>query len=626
MRIPLPGALSSGAWTRTSDNAIVRFTRTEAASATALLTAVLAALLWANLSPDSYRAVWHTTLAVTVGGAGVTMSLSEWVANGLMSLFFFVVGMEARREFDIGELRERQRVILPVLAGLGGMAGAVGLYLLLNAGGPGAVGWGITMSTDTAFALGVLALVGPRFPQRLRVYLLTVLVVDDFVSLVVIATAYTRHVQLMPLLVAVGFFALAVLAARLRLRVRSGWPLFGLGLAAWVALARSGVDPLVIGLAMGLITYATPPGRDDLARATDLFRVFREQPTPPALARAAGVGLRAAVSPNERLRELYHRWTSFVLVPLFALCSAGIPLSGSFLVAAVGSPITQGVVVGYVVGKPAGVLGMTWLVNRLSGGRLRPSVGWLAVLGGGTLAGIGFTVSMLVAGLALEGEALAQAKVGVLVAAAVSSLASWALFGLARLLPGPVRARQLLGTSENITDLAVPVDPERDHVRGPADAAVTIVEYGDFECPYCGQAEAVVRELLNDGDLRYVWRHLPLSDVHPNAQLAAEAAEAAGRQGAFWSMHDVLLGHQGDLRPLDLQRYARELELDLDRFIVDLREHTWTDRVAEDAESAELSGATGTPSFFINGARHYGAYDLATLTRKVQLAGIVAAQ
>jgi Na+/H+ antiporter NhaA len=623
MRIPLPGAQADGGWTRTSDSSIVRFTRTEAASATALLTAVLAALLWANLGPGSYLAVWHTTLAVTVGGAGVSMSLSEWVANGLMSLFFFVVGMEARREFDIGELRDRQRVILPVLAGLGGMGCAVGLYLLLNAGGPGAAGWGITMSTDTAFALGVLALVGPRFPQRLRVFLLTVLVADDIVSLVVIATAYTRQVRLMPLLSAVGFFVLAVLAARLRRWVQTGWPMFGLGVAAWVSLSRSGVDPLVIGLAMGLVTYATPPGRDDLARATDLFRVFREQPT-PALARAAGFGLRAAVSPNERLRELYHRWTSFVLVPLFALCSAGIPLSGAFLVSAVGSPITQGVVLGYVVGKPVGVFGLTWLVNRLTGGRLRPSVGWLAVLGGGTLAGIGFTVSMLVAELALQGEALAQAKIGVLVAAAASSLFSWALFGLARLLPPRVRARQLLGTSEVLTDLAVPVDPERDHVRGPADAAVTLVEYGDFECPYCGQAEEVVRELLEEGGLRYVWRHLPLSDVHPSAQVAAEAAEAAGRQGAFWLMHDVLLTHQGELRPVDLHRYAGQLELDVDRFTVDLREHRLADRVAEDAESAELSGATGTPSFFINGTRHYGAYDLATLTRKVQLAGIVA--
>jgi protein-disulfide isomerase len=255
-----------------------------------------------------------------------------------------------------------------------------------------------------------------------------------------------------------------------------------------------------------------------------------------------------------------------------------------------------------------------------TGGRLRPSVGWLAVLGGGTLAGIGFTVSLLVAGLALRGDALAQAKAGVLIAAATSSLISLAVFRLARLLPGPVRARQLLGTAESISDLAVPVDAERDHVRGPADAMITVVEYGDFECPYCGQVEDVVRELLNEGDLRYVWRHLPLSDVHPRAQIAAEASEAAGRQGAFWPMHDLLLTHQGELAPVHLRRYASVLELDLDRFTTDLQEHRWKERVANDAESAELSGATGTPTFFINGIRHRGAYDLDTLTKQVQLA------
>jgi len=167
----------------------------------------------------------------------------------------------------------------------------------------------------------------------------------------------------------------------------------------------------------------------------------------------------------------------------------------------------------------------------------------------------------------------------------------------------------------------VPVSDERDHVRGPEEAPVTLVEYGDFECPYCGRAEPVVRELLTEmGDLRYVWRHLPLTDVHPNAQLAAEAAEAAGAQGRFWEMHDLLLWHQDALRPPDLASYAGELGLDVERFSDDLRRHAWTGRVAEDVDSADLSAVSGTPTFFINGVRHQGAYDLETLTAAVRAA------
>jgi protein-disulfide isomerase len=181
----------------------------------------------------------------------------------------------------------------------------------------------------------------------------------------------------------------------------------------------------------------------------------------------------------------------------------------------------------------------------------------------------------------------------------------------------------LLGQAEPILDLYIDVDPERDHIRGPMGAPVTLVEYGDFECPYCGQAEPVVRELLaGHGDVRYVWRHLPLNDVHTNAQLAAEAAEAASDQGAFWEMHDVLLSHQDALRPRDLVRYAERLGLDVDRFRDDLREHAGAGRVADDVDSADLSGVSGTPTFFVNGRRHHGAYDIETLTSAVKAARI----
>ncbi len=211
-------------------------------------------------------------------------------------------------------------------------------------------------------------------------------------------------------------------------------------------------------------------------------------------------------------------------------------------------------------------------MTRLTHKRVQPPVGWIAVAGGGTIAGIGFTVSLLVATLAFHGVELEEAKLGILSAALGATVVTWLLFRATALLPRRTRIQALLGAAEPLTDLYIDVDAERDHIRGPTEAPVTIVEYGDFECPYCGQAEPIVRELLRDfGEVRYVWRHLPLSDVHPRAQLAAEASECAADQGAFWEMHDLLLENQQALRPADLVSYATRLELDVDRFTNDLQ-------------------------------------------------------
>jgi protein-disulfide isomerase len=371
---------------------------------------------------------------------------------------------------------------------------------------------------------------------------------------------------------------------------------------------------------MGLLTIAYTSARADLERATDLFRLFREQPT-SELEQSARAGLRSAISPNERYQQLYHPFTSYVIVPLFALANAGIKISGGFLSHAYTSPITLGILVGYVIGKPIGIAGSSWLVTKLSAGRVRPPVGWASVLGGGAIAGIGFTVSLLIATLAFGGVDLEEAKLGVLSTLLFAPIATWLVYRVTAVLPRRLRLRALLGTAESIVDLAESVDAARDHIRGPEQALVTLVEYGDLECPYCGQAEPVIRELLSDfGDLRYVWRHLPLNDVHPHAQLAAEAAEAAAAQGRFWEMHDSLLAHQGDLKLRDLIRYAEDLGLDVERFREYLRRRKGTARIADDVESADLSGVSGTPTFFINGRRHYGAYDIDTLSSEVQAA------
>jgi protein-disulfide isomerase len=198
---------------------------------------------------------------------------------------------------------------------------------------------------------------------------------------------------------------------------------------------------------------------------------------------------------------------------------------------------------------------------------------------------------------------------------------TWIVFQVTALLPKPLRLRLLLGSAETIVDLTVPVDPHRDHIRGPAKAPVTIVEYGDFECPYCGQAEPAIRELLaDDGDVRYVWRHLPLADVHPHAQLAAEGTEAAAKQGKFWEMHDQLLSHQGALTEEDLIGYAGDIGLATGRFADDLARHAGSAKIAEDVDSADISGVSGTPTFFINGRRYPGPYDLGAFSDAVRAA------
>jgi protein-disulfide isomerase len=369
------------------------------------------------------------------------------------------------------------------------------------------------------------------------------------------------------------------------------------------------------------VTCAYPPARDDLERATELTRSFREQPT-PELAYSAQRGLVAAISPNERLQYRLHPWTSFVIVPLFALANAGIHLDGALLRAAASSPVTIGIVLAYVVGKPLGIVGASWLGTRRAGGGRRLLVTWPGLAGTGAVAGVGFTVALLIASRAFAGALLDQATLGVMAAAVLSPLVAWMAFGLIARLPAALRARQLGRTAERIVDLSDEVDPARDHIRGRPDAAVTLVEYGDFECSYCGKAEPIVRELLADygEDLRYVFRHLPLSDVHPWAQLAAEASEAAGAQGAFWEMHDALLAHQDDLTPRDLHGYAQQFGLDLERFGEDVRRRRYAARVSADVASADASGVSGTPTFFIDGRRHHGVYDVATLSAAVRAA------
>jgi Na+/H+ antiporter NhaA len=354
-----------------------------------LVAAVVVALVWANIG--GYEEFWRQPLGISVGRINLSYDLRTWVNSGLMTLFFLAVGLEARRELDLGDLRDRSRLILPITVGLVGMALPVGIYLLINHGLDSARAWGVAMSTDTALALGVLTLLAKRAPKRTRTFLLTAFVVDDVAALIIIAVLYSGPISPVPLLVAVLAFAGIIVVRRFDRTIGRNLALV-LGVLMWLALLLSGIDPVVSGLAIGLATTAYIPVRADLERATGLVRDYRESPN-AELARSAAAGLADSLSENERILYRLSPWTSYVVVPLFALANAGVAITPQLLSRASTSAVTIGIVVGYVIGKPISVVGSSLLLSRLSRGRIHPQVGWLSVLGSGTAAGVGFTVS-----------------------------------------------------------------------------------------------------------------------------------------------------------------------------------------------------------------------------------------
>ena len=586
------------------------FLHTESGSASLLLAATIVALVWAN-SPlaGAYEDLWGAKLTVSVAGAGITEDLRHWVNDGLMVFFFFVVGLEIRRELAMGELTDRARAAVPALAAVGGMVVPALVYLAINAGGEGARGWGIVMATDIAFVLGLLALLGPSFPGPLRVFLLTLAIIDDIGAIAVIAIFYSEGID-------VAFLAAAAVLAPLvfvvnRVRIWRGPAYFVAGLALWIAMHESGVHPTIAGVILGIATAVYPPNRGDVERAARIGRSFSQAPT-PALARATTLSVADSVSPNERLQTLLHPWTSYVIVPLFALANAGVAIDGDSLREASTSAITIGIVAGLVGGKLLGITLASALAVRSGRGTLPEGLGPMQVTGGAALAGIGFTVSLFVADLAFSSdpELQQEAKVGVLVASALAAVIAAILFRVA--------ARRGDGDHSLVVDrLDRPVDPTVDHIRGAVDAPLTLIEYGDYECPFCGRATGVVDDLFErfGDDLRYVYRHVPNLEVHPHAQLAAEAAEAAGAQGRFWEMHDRLFDRRDEI-DLDLViDEAQALGLDLDRFVDDIQEQVHAEHVRLDAASALASGVHGTPAFFVGDRRHEGSWDAQTLGR-----------
>ena len=384
-----------------------------------LLVAATIALGWAN-SPwsASYEAVWHTELALRIGDFSRSIDLRHFVNEALMALFFFVVGLEIKRELVSGELRTWQRASLPAVAAVGGMVVPALLYLAVNAGSVGARGWGIPMATDIAFAVGVLALLGPRVPGNLKIFLLTLAIVDDIGAILVIAVVYSDHVQMAPL-AAAGAVLLLVGALR---ALRVDWvPVFVvLGVVVWLAVYESGVHATIAGVVLGLLAPARPLAPHDMVR--DWAADLRDEPTVAELQAMTTVA-NASVSVAERLQHSLHPFTSFLVIPLFALANAGVRIDVGAIGDLAAGKVLAGVVLGLIVGKLVGISLFSWVAVRLAIGELPEGLGPRQLAGAAAVAGIGFTVSIFVAGLAFSDPALeAAAKIGVLVASAMASL------------------------------------------------------------------------------------------------------------------------------------------------------------------------------------------------------------
>ena len=403
---------------------LVKFLHIEAAGGIVLLVFALAALILAN-SPwsEGFLAIWKTPLGFSVGSFEMTHSLKHWINDGLMTIFFFVVGLEVKREMVLGELRDPRQAVLPVAAAIGGMVCPALLYLALEPSGPGARGWGIPMATDIAFLVGCVALLGPRVPRQLRVMLLSLAIVDDIGAILVIAIGYTDHLNMAAL--GMGFMGVLLVVVAQRIGVRSV-PVYGIiGIGVWFAFHESGIHATLVGVIMGLLTparsWVSHGGITEIIERTGHLvqgEGFKTDSELRQLMKTVTVGSREAISPLVRLETGLHPWVGFVIMPLFAFANAGVVFSSESIM----TPVAMAVMAGLVIGKPLGIVVFSWLAVRSGRARLPAGVTWPMLTAGGCLAGIGFTMALFIADLALDAPYLDPAKTGILLASGLSAV------------------------------------------------------------------------------------------------------------------------------------------------------------------------------------------------------------
>ena len=415
---------------------LTRFLHIESAAGFVLLACTFLALVAANSSmADGYLEFWKTPVGLELGSVRIVHSLKHWVNDALMAIFFFVIGLEVKREIVLGELRDLRRAALPIAGALGGMVAPAAVYLAMQYGQPAARGWGIPMATDIAFVVGCMAILGPRVPHGLRVMLLSLAIADDIGAILVIAVGYTESLQFGWLAAGAVLLGLVWLCAALG--VRHLLVYFVLGAFVWFSFHESGVHATIAGVILGLMTparsYLDKSRFQRVLQATSDLLTGEGWHTAAHAAervRSVRVAARETISPLEYLESTLHPWVSFGIMPLFALANAGVP----FELADLTAPVAVAVVAGLVIGKPAGILLASWLAVMVGMAKLPQGVTWGMVLAGGCLAGIGFTMALFIAGLALQGEALTTAKIGVLGGSALSAVLGMSLL---RLQPQP---------------------------------------------------------------------------------------------------------------------------------------------------------------------------------------------
>jgi Na+:H+ antiporter, NhaA family len=408
---------------------ISRFLHIEAAAGSVLLVSTLAALALANsFWAHSFNELWETPLGFYAGPFEFTRPLREWINDALMTLFFFLVALELKRELVLGELRDPRSAALSVAAALGGMLAPALIYLIFQFGQTGQNGWGTVMATDTAFVIGCLALLGARIPRSLRVFMLSLAIVDDIGAILVVAIGYGSSIDW--LAIALAFAGLAVIKIMAALGIRNMGLYFPIGVLIWFAVDASGIHPTVTGVVLGLMT---PTGKwVSVKRLQDIMNRVVAYPSGAnwsgstgarQLLKTAEAAAREALSPVERLEIMLHPWVGYVIMPLFALANAGVPLA----VADFGSSVTVAVFIGFTLGKPVGILVCSWFAVRTGIAVLTPGLRWELLLAGGMLAGIGFTMALFIANLAFSPELINAAKLGILSASAFSALAGTGL-------------------------------------------------------------------------------------------------------------------------------------------------------------------------------------------------------
>ena len=436
------------------------FFNKEAGSGLLLILSTVVALIWANSTLSSYyTGLWDSIISVGVGEALISKPLLLWVNDGLMAIFFFVIGLEIKRELLNGELSSRKKAMLPLLAALGGAVLPALIYVFMNVGSADSSGWGVPMATDIAFAIGILALLGSRAPMALKIFVTALAIVDDLMAVLVIALFYTAEISLVSLGLGMGFFVLALLANRLGVHRTAIYVV--LGIATWVAFLKSGIHATVAGV---LFAAAIPArtkltASDFLNKGENFIHAVREQLATKSDRRTAIHHLeetsKLAQSPLERMEHSLHGWVAFGVMPVFALANAGVVISTDVLGSLPASMVFWGIFLGLLVGKPIGIVCMTWLAVRIRMAELPKGVTWRHIIGAGALAGIGFTMALFIANLAFEDQATLEiAKTAILTASFVSGILGWLLLSGAKESPLVSEEKEIVITIDSEADIA----------------------------------------------------------------------------------------------------------------------------------------------------------------------------